>query len=114
MKLRNLLLATLGVAAIAGAATSASAYSHYYWHNHHRVYVGAARRVQVNNGISNANRKIQWEHRTGKINAYQAHALYAHNKHVRIRTDVVAGHQGGNLTPAQQADLNHQTAAHPH
>jgi len=109
MNLRNLLIATLGLAAIVGAAGEASATTHYYWHNGHRyVSTGAKRRVQVNQHISAANRKIQWAHRTGQINAYQAQALYARTKHTRILTKSAAANQGGRLTPAQQAALDHK------
>jgi hypothetical protein len=110
MNIRNLLIATLGVAALTGAATSASAYTWHHWRHHHG-YANPVRRVQVNERLTNENRRIAEEHREGHLTAGQAHYLHARVKHIRVRTKRAAIHQGGALTPTQQHNLNGQASA---
>jgi len=102
MKLRNLLIATLGVAAMAGAAGAASAMTP--WQHQHPA------RVETNHRLTDLNRRIAFEHRTGRISAVQAHFLHARVKQIRFQEKRLAMRQGGHLSFREQVRLNHEAS----
>jgi hypothetical protein len=101
MKLRNLLVAATGLAIVAGAATTASAYENT-WQRHHPY------RVQVNHRITNLNRSINEERREGDINAAQAARLHTRVHSIRMQEQHIAANHGSHIGLAGQARLNRE------
>ena len=100
MKLRNLLIAAMGLTVMAGAAGAASAATP--WQAHH------PRRVEVNHRINHLNRSIRVERREGKITARQAHYLHARTHAIRAQERRMAARDGGHLTRREQVRLNRE------
>jgi hypothetical protein len=100
MKLRNLLIAAMGLAVMGGAAGAASAATP--WQTHH------PRRVEVNHRIAHLNRSIRVERREGELSALQARRLHAHVHAIRLQERRFARHDGSHLTRHEQARLNHE------
>ena len=100
MKLRNLLIAALGVTALAGAAGAASAETP--WQAHH------PRRVEVNHRLDNLNRSITHERREGDISGRRAALMHAHVHHIRMQERRYAAFHGGHISRYEQARLNHE------
>jgi hypothetical protein len=102
MQLRNLLIASLGLAMAAGAAGAASAATP--WQAHH------PRRVEVNHRIEHLNRSIRVERREGRISGAEAYRLHARVHMIRHRERVLARRDGGHISRIEQARLNHKEA----
>jgi len=100
MKLRNLLIASLGLAMAAGAAGAASAATP--WQAHH------PRRVEVNHRIEHLNRSIRMERREGRISGAEAYRLHAHVHMIRRQERQFARRDGGHISRYEQARLNHE------
>jgi hypothetical protein len=100
MKLRNLLIAAVGLTMAAGAAGAASAGTP--WQNHH------PRRVEVNHRLANLNHSIREERREGDIGRFEARRMHAHVHMIRLQERRFARHDGSHLTRAEQARLNHE------
>ena len=100
MKLRNLLIAAMGLAVMGGAAGAASAATP--WQTHH------PRRVEVNHRLGHLNRSIRVDRREGKLTAFQAHRLHDRVHMIRVRERFDARHNGTHLTRVEQARLNHR------
>jgi hypothetical protein len=100
MKLRNLLIAAVGLTMAAGAAGAASAGTP--WQNHH------PRRVEVNHRLANLNHSIREERREGQIGRFEARRLHARVHMIRHQERVYARHDGSHLTRGEQARLNHE------
>ena len=100
MKLRNLLIAAVGLTMAAGAAGAASAGTP--WQNHH------PRRVEVNHRLANLNHSIRVERRDGHLTAWQARRMHAHVHMIRLQERRFARHDGSHLTRGEQARLNHE------
>ena len=100
MKLRNLLIAAVGLTMAAGAAGAASAGTP--WQNHH------SRRVEVNHRLANLNHSIRDERHEGGLSAWQAHRLHARVHTIRRQERFYARHDGSHLTRGEQARLNHE------
>jgi hypothetical protein len=100
MTIRNLLIAGLGLAIVAGGATSALADTP--WQNHH------PRRVEVNHRLETLNHSIRDERREGDLSASEAARMHRHMHHIRAQERFYARHHGGHITRAEQARLNHQ------
>jgi hypothetical protein len=98
MKLRNLLIASLGLAMAAGAAGAASAATP--WQAHH------PRRVEVNHRIEHLNRSIRIERHRGELTALQARRLHERAHLIRVRERHFARHDGSHLTRLEQHRLN--------
>jgi hypothetical protein len=102
MKLRNLLIATLGLAAAAGAAGAASAMTP--WQAAHPA------RAEVNHRLTDLNLRIAQEHREGQISAFQARRLHAEVKQVRFQEKRLARSQNGRLDYRQTVRLNREAS----
>ncbi|MBV9994680.1 MAG: hypothetical protein JO127_05660 [Caulobacteraceae bacterium] len=100
MTLRKLLIAAMGVAVVAGGATTASANTP--WQNHH------PRRVEVNHRLTNLNRSIREERREGELTRGEAAHMHARVHHIRMQERRMARFHGGHLTRVEQARLNHE------
>lgn len=100
MKLRNLLIAAVGLAIAGAAATGASAATP--WQAHH------PRRVEVNHRLVRLNRQIRFERREGDLTALQARRLHERAHMVRVQERFYASHHGGHITLRQQARLNRE------
>ena len=100
MKLRNLLIAAVGLAMAGGAVGSASAAT--TWQNHH------PRRVEVNHRLVHLNRSIRHERREGDLTAMQARHLHARVHMIRMQERKFARHDNSHLTKREQARLNHE------
>jgi hypothetical protein len=102
MKLRNLLIASLGLAMAAGAAGAASAATPWQAHHPHRV--------EVNHRLSNLNHGIRYDLRHGRISPVEAHRMYARLRMIRHQERVLALRDGGHLNRRELARLNHEEA----
>jgi hypothetical protein len=100
MNFRNLLIAAMGAAVLAGGAGAASANTP--WQNHH------PRRVEVNHRLVHLNRSIRVERREGDLTAAQAARLHRHVHMIRLQERRDARHDGSHLTRREQARLNHE------
>jgi hypothetical protein len=100
MKLRNLLIASFGLAMAAGAAGAASAATP--WQAHH------PRRVEVNHRIEHLNRSIRVERRDGRISEAEAYRLHARVHMIRLQERRMARFDGSHLTRHEQARLNRE------
>ena len=101
MKLRNLLIAGLGLAMAAGAAGAASAAT-TPWQAHH------PRRVEVNHRIAHLNRSIRVERRDGELTAARARRLHERAHLVRVQERHDARTHGGHITRREQVRLNRE------
>ncbi len=100
MKLRNLMIATVGLAMAAGAAGAASAATP--WQTHH------LRRVEVNHRLAHLNRSIRVERREGDLTALQARRLHERDHMIRAQEVRFARHDRGHITRGEQHRLNHE------
>ena len=100
MNFRNLLIAAMGAAVLAGGATAASANTP--WQNHH------PRRVEVNHRLNHLNRQIRHERRDGDLTGRQARRMERHVHMIRLQERRDARHDGGHITRHEQARLNHK------
>jgi Ni/Co efflux regulator RcnB len=87
-------LATAGL----GMATSADA----NWRTQH------PRRAEVNARLNNQARRIHMERKEGEITVAQAHDLHVEDRGIRAQERFDASRNGGHITRAEQARLNHQ------
>jgi len=101
MKLRNLLIAAAGLAVVAGAATTASAYENT-WQRHHPY------RVQVNHRLNNLNRTITHRRQDRDITAAQAARLRGHVHSIRVQEQHISVNHGSHIGRAGQARLNRE------
>jgi hypothetical protein len=99
MNFRNLLIAAMGAAVLAGAAGAASADTP--WQQHH------PRREEVNHRLTHLNRSIREERREGDLSAAQAARMHAQVHQIRLRERRDARHDSGHITRREQARLNH-------
>ena len=100
MKLRNLLVAAIGLSMAAGVAGAASAATP--WQHHH------PRRVEVNHRLANLNRSIRHERGEGDLTAAQARHLHARVHMIRLQERGFAARHGSHLTRRDQTRLNHE------
>jgi hypothetical protein len=100
MNIRNLLIAAMGAAVLAGGAGAASAATP--WQHHH------PRRVEVNHRLNHLNRSIRVERREGELSAAQAGRLHRHVHVIRVQERRDARHFGGHITRHEQARLNRE------
>ena len=100
MRLRNLLIAVAGLAAVVGAADSASAST--LWQRDHPG------RVEVNHRRGYLNADIQNARRDGHLRRLQAMRLRVQVNQVRYHERVFSHQHGGHLTLAEQSRLNQQ------
>jgi hypothetical protein len=99
MKLRNLMLAAVGLAMTLGAADAASA---NVWQRNHPG------RVEVNHRLGNINHSIFEARRHGDISYREARVLRRRDRDIRIQERVFARHNGGHLTRSEWARLNRE------
>ncbi len=100
MNIRNILIAAMGAAVLAGGAGAASASTP--WQNHH------PRRVEVNHRLTHLNRTIRMDRRDGEISGREAARLHARVHMVRLQERHDARFHGSHLTRREQARLNHE------
>ncbi len=86
------------ILAMAGMASGAQA----DWRTAH------PRRAEVNARLANQAHRINVERREGEITAAQAHDLHAQDRGIRAQERYDASRDGGHITRAEQAQLNHQ------
>lgn len=96
---RNLLVATLGLAAIA-AAGSASAETRWE-HNH-------PRQDQVLDRDAHQRHVIRAEARAGEISPAKAHRMLHHERQIAREDHRMAARNGGYITKAEQHRINRQ------
>ena len=97
---KNILLAAMGLVLAAGSVTAASAETP--WQQSHQ------RRVEVNERLKVQDYRIHQERREGELNAYQAARLHRADYRIRAQERHFARRDGGHITPAEQARLNHE------
>ena len=100
MKLRNLLIAAIGLAVSAGAASAASAGTP--WQNQH------PRRVEVNHRLTTLNHSIRVDGRHGDLTALQERRLHERTQMIRVQERTFARHDNGHITRHEQVRLNHE------
>ncbi len=100
MKLRTLLIAALGAALTAGAASATTP-----------AQVNHPRRVEVNHRLTHINHAIRHQRVTGKLTAHQARRLHARTHKIRVQERVYARHNAGHITRSEQRHLNHEATA---
>jgi hypothetical protein len=87
-------------ASLCGVATSAVADT--AWQKSH------PRREQVNNRLSNQNRRIKDEVAEGEMSKAQAAQLHKDDHQVRTEERLMASQNGGHITKQEQRTLNQQ------
>jgi hypothetical protein len=100
MKLRNLLIAAVGLAVTAGAAGVASADTP--WQSHH------PRREEVNQRLHNLNAGIRDERHEGGLSGWRARQMHFRVHQIRQQERFYARHDGGHITRWEQSRLNHE------
>jgi hypothetical protein len=106
MKLRNLLIAGLGLAMAAGAAGAASAATPWQAHHPHRV--------EVNHRLTHLKREIRLEERHGRISPLEAARLEGRLRMIRHQERVAALRDHGRISRFEQVRLNHEAASVRH
>ena len=66
------------------------------------------RRTEVNGRLNNQARRIRTERKEGELTAAQARDLHAEDRGIRAQERFDASHNGGHITKAEQAQLNHE------
>ena len=99
---KKTLVLTLG-ALLIGAASVAHAET--TWEKNH------PRRDQVNDRLANQNKRINKEVKEGEISKAQAAKLHKEDRQIRQEERVMASHDGGHITKADQKSLNQQENA---
>jgi hypothetical protein len=100
MKLRNLLIAAMGLALAGGAAGAASAATP--WQAHH------PRRVEVNHRLAHLNRSIAADRHEGKLTGVEARRMHEHVRLIRVQERRMASRHGGHLSGREQHRLNRE------
>jgi hypothetical protein len=100
MKLRNILIAAVGLTMAAASAGAASAATP--WQNHH------PRRVEVNHRLDHINHVITVDRRHDDLTALQARRLHERDNMLRMQERNFARHEGGHITRHEQRLLNHR------
>ncbi|HLZ99936.1 MAG TPA: hypothetical protein VKP66_18505 [Steroidobacteraceae bacterium] len=94
------LSATVIVAALAGAAGTASADT--AWQKNH------PRREEVNNRLANQNARIHRDVKDGTLTRGQAAALHHQDRQIRQEERDMASQNGGHITKSEKKVLNQQ------
>jgi hypothetical protein len=97
---KNALLVAITLVMAATGATAASANT--AWQQHH------PRREEVNARLDNQAFRVRQERRHGEISAAEAFRLRQADFRLRMQERRFARHDGGHLTPREQARLNHE------
>jgi hypothetical protein len=100
---KSTLALTLG-ALMLGAASFAQADESTWDKNH-------PRRAEVNGRLANQNKRINNEVKDGQISKGQAAKLHKEDRQIRGEERVMASHDGGHITKADQRSLNQQENA---
>jgi hypothetical protein len=69
------------------------------------------RREEVNQRLANHNRRITQERKEGELTKVQATKLRREDRQIRREERVMASHNGGHITKAEQRALNQQENA---
>ena len=69
------------------------------------------RREEVNNRLANQNKRIAQERKEGELTKGQAAKLHREDAQIRKEEKVMASHDGGHITKADQKALNQQENA---
>lgn len=69
------------------------------------------RRAEVNGRLANQNQRIKNEVKEGEISKGQAAKLHKEDRQIRGEERVMASHDGGHITKADQRSLNQQENA---
>jgi hypothetical protein len=93
--------ATILTAALFAITTSTSFAQTRFDRNH-------PRRDEVNDRISNQNKRIHNQVREGDLNHRQAARLHQADRNIRHEERNMAARNGGHLTRGEQARINHQ------
>lgn len=95
---RTILIAMTLALTSAAFVTSADA----DWRTNH------PRRAEVNARLNNQVRRIHTERKEGELTAAQARDLHAEDRGIRGQERFDASHDGGHITKAEQAQINHE------
>lgn len=98
------LILAIASAGILGAATGGAIADPVVETNHPRI-------DQVNDRLHNENQRIKKEVREGDLSKKEARHLHRKLKRIHHKERVMAKHNGGHITKAQQRSLNHQENA---
>jgi hypothetical protein len=96
---RTILFAMAFAVAGLGAANAANATP---WASHH------PRRAEVNGRLNNQFRRIRTERRDGELTGRRAAYLHAEDRGIRAQERFDASRDGGHITRAEQAQMNHE------
>jgi hypothetical protein len=94
---------TVSFAVIGGMVTSA--FAETQWERNH------PRRDQVNDRLSNQNRRINNELKEGEINRRQANQLHREDRAIRHEERTMSKFDNGHITKSEQKTLNQQENA---
>ena len=100
MTFRNILIAAMGTAVLAGGATAA--FADTPWQQHH------PRREEVNNRIHDLNRSIRHERHEGDLTAAQAFRMHQRAHYIRWQERHFARYDGGHISRFEQWRLNRE------
>ena len=98
-QINKIILAIVSVGVLGAAAGSAIADP--VDTNHPRI-------DQVNDRLHNENQRINQEVKEGDLSKKEAHHLHKKLKRIHHKERVMAKHNGGHITKAEQRSLNHQ------
>jgi hypothetical protein len=101
-KILGLAVVTAALAGYAGAALAADGAGERTWQKEH------PRRTEVNDRLSNQNRRIHQDVRDGSITRNQAAADHAQDHQVRQEERDMASQNNGHITKSEQRALNQQ------
>jgi hypothetical protein len=104
MSLRQSLFASLILVSLVCAAADAGA-AESHWDKHH------PRRDQVNDRLHHQDARIHEEVKEGDLTHAQAANLHAQDHAIRHEERVMASHNHGHITKAEQKSLNQQENA---
>jgi hypothetical protein len=101
-KILGLAVVTAALAGYAGAALASDGAGERTWQKEH------PRRTEVNDRLSNQNRRIHQDVRDGSITRNQAAADHAQDHQVRQEERDMASQNNGHITKSEQRALNQQ------
>jgi hypothetical protein len=100
MNTRKLMIALVGLAMTAGAASAASAQASFDQTH--------PRRAEVNGRLENQDRRINRQEREGEITPAKAYRLRRADRRIRREERSFARHDNGHITRGEQHRLNRQ------
>jgi hypothetical protein len=105
MKIKKLALGAFALGLISATLPLQSASAETYWQYSH------GRRVEVNHRLANQHMRIDRDVEDGTMSPREARTLRTDDRAIRRQENVLAAHQGGHITPREQARINREENA---